>query len=45
LEDAEVDDARVQVLVSMGLIQSGQRPDGAGVQRTVDFDVHTPPAR
>jgi uncharacterized protein YqjF (DUF2071 family) len=45
LEDAEIDEARVDVFASLGLTTPGQPPDFAGVQRSVLFDVHTPPIR
>lgn len=45
LEEAEVDEAECTVLTDLGLIDPGQLPLCAGVQRRVAFDVHTPPVR
>ena len=45
LEQATVVDARCQVFTDLDLIDAGQAPVSAGVQRRVHFDVHTPPTR
>ena len=45
LEEALVDEARVEVLTDLGLIEDGQPPLAAGVQRMVGFDIHTPPVQ
>ena len=43
LREAAVDLATCDVFERLGLIDKGQQPTGAGVQRSVPFDVHTPP--
>jgi uncharacterized protein YqjF (DUF2071 family) len=45
LEEVEVDEARYQVFDDLDLLEAGQAPLAAGVQRSVAFDVHTPPVR
>ena len=45
LEEAEVTEAHCQVYTDLGLIEDGQLPVHAGVQRRTTFDVHTPPTR
>jgi len=45
LEEAIVDKARCDLFANLGLIEVGARPLWAGVQRSVYFDVHTPPIR
>jgi len=45
LEQATVEVASCQVFDDLGLIDDGQMPISAGVQRTIQFDVHTPPSR
>ncbi|MCU1453638.1 MAG: hypothetical protein JWN46_1784 [Acidimicrobiales bacterium] len=45
LEAAEVVDARCQVFTDLGLIAEDEPPAFAGLQRRVQFDVHTPPTR
>ena len=45
LGEAVVDEARCDVFEQLGLIDKGQHPTGAGVQRSVPFDVHTPRPR
>jgi hypothetical protein len=45
LEEVVVDEARFQVFDDLDLLDPGQVPIAAGVQRSVAFDVHTPPIR
>jgi hypothetical protein len=45
LEEVAVDEARFQVFDDLDLLERGQAPLAAGVQRSVAFDVHTPPVR
>ena len=46
LEEATVvDGARCDVFTALDLVDAGQMPLCAGVQRRVAFDVHTPPTR
>ena len=45
LEQAIVDEATSQVFTDLSLIDDGQVPVSAGLQRHVHFDVHTPPTR
>ena len=45
LERAIVDRARCDVFTNLGLVEDGQMPVWAGLQRRVMFDVHTPPVR
>jgi hypothetical protein len=45
LEEVIVDEARFQVFDDLDLLDPGQAPLAAGVQRSVAFDVHTPPIR
>jgi uncharacterized protein YqjF (DUF2071 family) len=45
LEEALVTEAYCQVYTDLGLIEDGQLPIHAGVQRRTVFDVHTPPTR
>jgi uncharacterized protein YqjF (DUF2071 family) len=45
LEAATIDDADCRVFADLGLVDAGQQPVSAGVQRHVHFDVHTPPVR
>jgi uncharacterized protein YqjF (DUF2071 family) len=45
LEEVVVDEARFQVFDDLDLLDAGQAPLAAGVQRSVAFDVHTPPVR
>ena len=41
--DAEV--RRCDVFERLALIDKGQTPSGAGLQRSIEFDIHTPPTR
>lgn len=43
--DTTVESARFAVFENLGLVGPDQKPVSAVVQRTVDFDVHTPPHR
>ena len=43
LREAVTDEARCDVFERLGLIDKDQQPIGAGVQRIIPFDVHTPP--
>jgi len=45
LEQAEVVEARCQVFLDLDLLDPGDAPISAGLQRQVWFDVHTPPTR
>jgi len=45
LEEAEVTEAHCDAYTRLGLIEDGQLPVHAGVQRRTVFDVHTPPTR
>jgi hypothetical protein len=45
LEEVVVDEARFQVFDDLDLLDAAQAPLAAGVQRSVAFDVHTPPVR
>ena len=45
LEQATVEAATCQVFGDLGLIDESQLPISAGIQRTIQFDVHTPPVR
>ena len=45
LEEVVVEEARFQVFDDLDLLDAGQAPLAAGVQRSVAFDVHTPPVR
>ena len=45
LEEVVVDEARFQVFDDLDLVDHDQAPLAAGVQRSVAFDVHTPPVR
>jgi hypothetical protein len=45
LQEAVAEVARCDVFQRLGLIDTGQTPSGAGLQRRVEFDVHTPPAK
>jgi uncharacterized protein YqjF (DUF2071 family) len=43
LREAVAEVTRCDVFERLGLIDKGQQPTGAGLQRSVPFDVHTPP--
>ena len=45
LEEVAIEEARFQVFDDLDLLEVGQAPLVAGVQRSVAFDVHTPPVR
>ena len=45
LEEALPVEAHCQAHVDLGLIEPGQLPVHAGIQRRTTFDVHTPPTR
>lgn len=45
LQEAVAEVTRCDVFERLGLIDKNQSPSGAGVQRTVSFDVHTPPTK
>lgn len=45
LREADADVRRCDVFERLALIDKGQTPNGAGLQRSVEFDIHTPPTR
>ncbi len=45
LQEATAEVTRCDVFERLGLIDKNQSPSGAGLQRTVSFDVHTPPTK
>jgi hypothetical protein len=45
LQEATAEVTRCDVFERLGLINKNQAPSGAGLQRTVSFDVHTPPTK
>jgi uncharacterized protein YqjF (DUF2071 family) len=45
LREAHADVRRCDVFERLDLIDKGQVPSGAGLQRSIEFDIHTPPTR